>query len=741
VTDLSPHLVRRALTSLKAELRYREHLLNQKKAKDLIALERTGDPECPPSLIIVVDEFAALVHEVPEFVDGVVDVAQRGRSLGLHLILATQRPAGVIKDNLRANTNLRIALRMADEADSTDVIGTKVASEFDPRIPGRGAVRTGPGRIALFQAGYAGGRTSNEPEPPRLEIETMTFGAGTPWEIPQPKTTAQPQAEGPSDIARVVTAVQAAAGLCAISAPRKPWLPELLEHYDVEALMAEAPLPKPGAGQQLVLGLADLPDIQAQRPVLYDPDEDGNLAVFGTSGSGKSALLRNLAFGAALQAAVSRTEVYGIDCGSSGLAMLEPLPNVGAIIDSNDNERVGRIMTRLLAMLDERSPRYAAARAGSITEYRAVTGQTAEARILLLVDGFSAFREAYEVPAGLSRYYAMFTRLLAEGRAVGIHVIVAAERSGAIPTSLAANVQRRFILRQADENSYSVLGIAKDILGPTTPPGRGVFSEQDNELQIAVPGGSSSPADQAGAIDTLAERLIARGVPKAEPVRRLPTYVTMAELPPAVDHLPVLGLGDTNLAPLPFVAQGGFIVAGMPGTGRTTALRTLAQVLRRWQPTLPMYYFGPRRSPVHAEAAWTDVAVDPMAMSDLVAELKPRLEQPADDVPGLVVMLEGLGELIGTPSEQAIVELIRLARRNGHFIIGESETAGWGSSWPLISEIRNSRRGLVMQPDSSDGDGLFRVAFPRMKRADFPPGRGVFVESGKPATVQLPFPD
>src|SRR5690606_24478319 len=108
VTDLSPRLVRRALTSLNAELRHREHILNQKHAKDLFELEKRNDPDAPPSLVIVVDEFAALVHEVPEFVDGVVNVAQRGRSLGLNLILATQRPAGVIKDNLRANTNLRV---------------------------------------------------------------------------------------------------------------------------------------------------------------------------------------------------------------------------------------------------------------------------------------------------------------------------------------------------------------------------------------------------------------------------------------------------------------------------------------------------------------------------------------------------------------------------------------------------------------------------------------------------------
>ena len=157
VTDLSPYLVRRALRSLRAELRHREHLLNAKGKKDLQELENTGDPDCPPSLIIVVDEFAALATEVPEFVEGVVDVAQRGRSLGLHLVLATQRPAGVIKDNLRANTNLRIALRMADESDSHDVLGDKMAAHFPTSIPGRGAAKTGPGRITQVPVRISGG--------------------------------------------------------------------------------------------------------------------------------------------------------------------------------------------------------------------------------------------------------------------------------------------------------------------------------------------------------------------------------------------------------------------------------------------------------------------------------------------------------------------------------------------------------------------------------------------------------
>lgn len=187
VTDLSPHLVRRALTSLRAVLRQREHLLQRKGAKDLLTLERRGDPDCPPSLVVVVDEFAALATEIPEFVDGMVDIAARGRSLGLHLILATQRPAGVIKDSLRANTNLRIALRTADAEDSTDILGDRMAAHIDPDLPGRAVAASGPGRLVPFQAAYAGGRTGADGQRPDLDIVERPFSRGRAWEQPAPR--------------------------------------------------------------------------------------------------------------------------------------------------------------------------------------------------------------------------------------------------------------------------------------------------------------------------------------------------------------------------------------------------------------------------------------------------------------------------------------------------------------------------------------------------------------------------
>jgi len=717
VTDLSPALVRRALTSLRAELRRREHLFNRKGVKDLLELERTSDPDTPPALVIVVDEFAALVAEVPEFVDGVVDVAQRGRSLGLHLILATQRPAGVIKDNLRANTNLRIALRMADEHDSTDVLGSALAASFDPGIPGRGAVRTGPGRVAMFQAGYAGGCSSSGPRRAGVRVEHLVFGPGVPWELRPTSATPRPDDDGPTDIERVVATVRAAA--LDIPAPRRPWLPALPDVVDLASL-----------GGAFAVGMADLPAQQEQRELCLRPDEDGGLVVLGTSGSGKSTVLRTIA----AACAGTPTHVYGLDLGAGGLAMLEALPHVGAVIDGADTERTVRLLRRLRDELDDRATRFAAAHAGTITQYRELAGRPDEPRIVLLVDGLAAFRDGHEADAARTGTWAAFQRVVTEGRPLGIHVVMAAERPNALPTSLAGSVGRRLVLRQADDGAYGLLGVPKDVLGPGSPPGRGVFAGEVDELQVAVVGGTSSPAGQAAAL-----RQLAAASPVVAPgVERLPTFVALSGLPAAVDGGPVVGVADDTLRPVGFDARGTFLLAGPSGSGRTTALEALAAAVRRWSPDAPLYYVGNRRSPVHSRGRWAGVALDPAAAAELAREVLAAVTAPADPDRPVVLVVEGLADLLGGPAEQVLTEVVRAARRGDHLVIAEGETTGWGSSWPLVAEVRAGRRGLLLQPDHLDGDALFRTPFPRMARADFPAGRGVFVEGGRVRRVQVP---
>ncbi|MBO0728551.1 MAG: FHA domain-containing protein, partial [Acidimicrobiaceae bacterium] len=176
-TDLDGHLARRALTSLNAELRRREHLLAAAGAKDLIEMEHRRPDRAPASLVVVIDEFAFLKREVPEFVDGVVDVAQRGRSLGVHLVLATQQPSGVVDDKIRANTNLRVALRVAGESDSSDVIGRREAAHIPRSLPGRAYVRTGHTQTDPVQTAYVGAVHAEAHPVPEVSARPMPWSA------------------------------------------------------------------------------------------------------------------------------------------------------------------------------------------------------------------------------------------------------------------------------------------------------------------------------------------------------------------------------------------------------------------------------------------------------------------------------------------------------------------------------------------------------------------------------------
>lgn len=729
VTDLSPHLVRRALTSLRAELRFREHLLNRKKVKDLASLERTWDPETPPSLIIVVDEFAALANEVPEFVDGVVDVAQRGRSLGLHLILATQRPAGVIKDNLRANTNLRVALRLADADDSMDVLGVPDAAQFDPAIPGRGAVKTGPGRIQSFQTGYVGGWTSSSPRAAQVDIEEMGFGGAVPWELP---TRVEPEESetGPTDIARMVKTVRAAARELKIPEPRKPWLAELAATYDF------ARLPNPRTDLRLVLGVADDPANQDQPVFAYEPDKDGNLAIYGTGGSGKSAALRTLAVAAAATARGGPVHVYGLDFASRGLRPLEVLPHVGAVVDGDDAEGVGRVLRRLRDIVDDRVARFAAVRADSLADYRVAATRPDEPRILLLVDGISAFRDAYEFSAAPE--FATFAQIAADGRAVGVHVIVTGERPNAVPMSIASTIQRRIVLRQAVEDDYLLLGTAKDVLSAQSPPGRGVV--EGNEVQLAVLGGSSNLAVQSRELAKLAEAMSRHGVRRAEAVGRLGTRVPLASLPASVDGRLVIGVDDETLQPATLEPRGALLVSGPPGSGRSTAMATIAAAALRQAAPPRVVLLAPRASVVAASVRVSQSYCDVSSAQAGAARLADSIVSGGFPPGGLVVLVEMLAEFAGTPAEMDIDRMVREALRAGHMVVGESESSTWGQAYLLAAPFKAGRRGLLLVPGDTEGDTLLGTPLGRFRRADFPPGRAFLVGAGRARRTQIALP-
>ncbi|MGO4490442.1 FtsK/SpoIIIE domain-containing protein [Microbacterium sp. 2RAF4] len=728
VTDLSPHLVRRALTSLRAELHHREHLFNRKKAKDLLELEKRRDPETPPALVLVIDEFAALAGEVPEFVDGVVDIAQRGRSLGIHLIMATQRPAGVIKDNLRANTNLRVALRMADESDSKDVVDDPVAATFPPSLPGRGIAKTGPGRLVPFQSAYAGGWTTDEAQVAEVKVAELRFGSIQTWEAEQaPESESHDEDLGPNDQKRIVATLVNAARAARIPAPRRPWLD------DLEGAVDMRDLPVLGDGQVL-LGKMDVPERQLQEPAYFHPDKDGSLLVYGTSGSGKSTVLRTIAIAAGFDPAHSNVEVYGLDFGSGSLKSLEMLPHVGSIISGDDSERVQRVLRSLAAVLDDRGKRFSAANASSLTEYRELTGRD-EARILLLIDGFPQFRSEWESTTARMPFYQTFMRILGEGRPLGVHVIASADRSGSVPTAVSANVSRRVVLRLSDESGYAMLNAPKDVLDERSAPGRAIVDGR--ETQIATLGGTPNVAEQTKLLEGLAEKLRAAGAREVPEIGALPTRLSVRDLPDRLGEFPVLGVAEDTLAARDFDPVGTFVVAGPPSSGKTNALKSLITSMRRLDPATVLFHFGGRRAQLKEYTSWTRSAVTPEDAKELAKEITELIAD--DSLPTRVlIVVEDVPQFADSPAEREMKALFQAINRSDHLLIGDADVTQVTSGFGFIGDFKAGRKGIILKPDSFDGDAVFKVPFPKVKRTDFPEGRGIFVQAGRQVTVQLP---
>lgn len=791
VTDLSPHLVRRALTSLRAELHYREELLAKHGAKDLITMERRSDAAAPPVLLIVIDEFAALASEVPEFVDGVIDVAQRGRSLGLHLIMATQRPAGVIKDNLRANTNLRVALRMADESDSADVIGAKDAAFFDAETPGRGAIKIGPGKMGHFQTGYLGGRLGVENSESHVEVRSLAFAESPPWNVaPEPLPPGKTRANPPRDIEQLRDGIVQAARNARLATPRRPWLDALPEVLDLATLQKQALDQATPHKEAAVFGLRDEPAAQVQRVMAMDLEDTGNVAFIGTGGTGKTTALITLAASLSINADKFPVELYGIDGGGGALDVLSPLPTVGVVAPLSNIELTTRVLQRLSDLIAERGPRYSAVRAGSLSAYRRTEGAEQESRVVLLLDGFGAFRQVTEGFGGLNAPFQMLSEIMMTGRSVGVHVVLTSDRGAGIPASMTSSLQQQYVLRLANVHDYGFLGVKGDALEDASP-GRALLSGDSDEIQIALFGGNPDLSEQAVAIEGLAAQLQARGVGATTEIRNAPETVPLTGLPNTLADAPVFGINTQTFEPLAMPKRGLGVISGPSGSGQSTAMVACVEALEGWASAqgedLEKILLTFNAQGLSSLETWDRAAVGEEEVQELAEQLivalggkpvakgggliggsigggliggligsgslpddgKPSSGGDAEDPEPFefpsagsrgIIVIERPAEAEGTGALPALVALAKIARKADVLVLFEFEQGAGSGIWELFSALKQPSWGLSLQPDESESQTPFRESLGRVKRADFPPGRGFMVLGGRvtPAHVAMP---
>jgi DNA segregation ATPase FtsK/SpoIIIE, S-DNA-T family len=754
VTDLDPHQVERALVSLTAELTRRERILAAAGAKDIEAYQLLVDGRRAPSLprlVIVVDEFAAMSRDLPDFVTGLVNIAQRGRSLGLHLILATQRPSGVVSAEIRANTNLRIALRVTDPADSADVIGVPDAATIGQSSPGRAYVRLGHASLVPFQAGRVGGRR------PGTDPATTS----TPWAAPvEWSMLGKPEPRRPPDSARreaeitdltvLVEEIRRATSGLRIPHPHRPWLAPLPPSLLLHDIMPTSPAQeRPAAGAPAcVFGLVDLPTIQQQQSAVLALDSFTHLMAAGAPRSGRSQLLRAIAGALALAHSPADAHLYGIDCGNGALLPLAALPHCGAVVSRAQTERAARLLRRLAAELSSRQEQLAAAGFGDIREQRAAAVEAERLpHIFVLLDrweGFTATLGELEA-GGLTE---TLTRLLTEGASVGMHLVMTGDRS-LLLGRISSLCEEKLIFKLAEKDDYRLAGLNPRDLPDDVPPGRAFRGGSGTELQVALLGPDASGQGQAAALQAIAARCRVRD--EAVSATRRPFRVDV--LPPHLSFAdawqlrptsagPLWGLvgvgGDTLAALGPDLASGmpSFIVAGPAKSGRSTILLSMARSFLA--AGTPVILAAPRPSPLRALAGVPGV----VAVFDQLDLGEPELAGALASFAGPGVVFIDDAELLrdcGAAGE--LSRLVALGGDAGRALVlgGEAESIGVGfSGWQV--EAKRARRGCLTSPSTIPDGDLIGVRLSRDALGQPPrPGRCLLhTGDGNLVTVTVP---
>jgi S-DNA-T family DNA segregation ATPase FtsK/SpoIIIE len=749
VTNLSSDLALRALTSLRAELHRRMTLL-QGRAKDIGEMLECFPGEAPPSLVIVVDEFATLVKEVPEFVAGIVDIAQRGRSLGIHLVLATQRPTGSVDENILANTNLRIALRMLDRAESSAIVDRPDAAAIPVPLRGRGLVRLGPRDLVEFQSAYAAAPlVSSEARSPVL---VAPFGRS---DSSSPAVPPTPGAVTSTHLDVVLDAISGADAELGSTPPRRPWRDVLPEVVTLDSVWDEAVVADHEPGRSVVVGLLDAPESQEQRPLTIDLEEVGGLAVFGSGGSGKTTLLRTIAAGVE-RGGGAATVVF--DFASRGLTVLRALPSVIDVATADDLEAVTRHLVVLDAELDRRRQLLAEHGAEHLTALHERVADRARAadqfdgpdlldrldrldRLVVLIDGFGALCSALLDPLGgvgtaTDRWSEIVHRLIIDGRQVGIHTVLTSDRRQSVPARIQSAVGARLVLRHADPQSYGDLGVPLDRAATIeATPGRAIL-DGSVIVQLASVSADPSARGQLEALDLLVAGVAIDGE-RRHPLASRPLPDDLDCVPASATAGPVVGIADVSGAPIVLDTTWSHVaIVGPARSGRSTAL---AAFLAGLDPHVrsSTYVVGPISSPLVGIGWPADRSafgradeVSRVLAAAAAAATSGRsgtVHVVADDV-------DAFDELVLAPVWD------RLLADDHVRLVGSVETrstTGYTTS-SAVNELRRARRQLVLQPDDpAEFLQLTGMKLPVRPGVRLVPGRGVLIADRRPVVVQI----
>jgi S-DNA-T family DNA segregation ATPase FtsK/SpoIIIE len=749
-----PQLTRRAQTSIAGEVRRRQEVLRAADSSPSIThyrqLRRSRPSLEPlPHLLLVIDEFGELLTAEPEFVDLLLMIGRIGRSIGVHLLLSSQRIEQGRLRGLDTYLSYRLGLRTFSEGESQVVLDTKDAFHL-PAVPGYGYLKVDTSIYERFRAGYVSGPVPSglpdaveEVRPQPLLLPAYPGGESDDASDDDASSEASETASSASFAERTLLD-ESVDRLRRAARPTSPvWLPPLPTRLALGRVLG-------GDGHEpmhVPIGLLDDPARQRQEPWVIDLTRGGgHVAVFGAPQTGRSTFLRTVAVGLALSHTPSQVSIYGLDLSGGGLARIESFPHVGGVATRSDRERMGRLLEELLSMVRQREQIFRDRHVDSLPMLRSMhaRGEVPEIvspDIVLLVDGFSSMRADFEdlEPA--------FADLLLRGGSFGLHVVIATNRWNDVRMQQQPLFGQRVELRLNDP-SESVVGrrIAETL--SADEPGR-VVTDDKLFAHIALPVLDDTDDDAIGEqVEQLARRSAASwSGASAAPIRLLPEDLDPNELPDALDepdYIP-FGLRQDTMQPAYFDASRDqhMLVFGDAGSGKSTFLRGIAagfmdrytseevvigvmDVRGATAAAVPEDYLGGHASNV----------TQATALATSIAKELERRSDPAEAAskPGArIVLLVDDHDILSSGGRDPLAPLVPYlpsARDLRVHVFLTRPVAGSGRAMFEIGiqVVRDTGgTGLVMSGERSEGQ-----VFPRVYAEQMVPGRGRLVRRGEP---------
>ena len=522
ITNIDGREINRSLLSIKAELVKRQEMFSESGVNhinDYIKLYKAGKVTKPmPHLIMIVDEFAELKQEYPDFMKELISAARIGRTLGIHLILATQKPAGVVDAQIWSNSKFKLCLKVQTKEDSNEVIKTPLAAEIVE--PGRAYFQVGNNEIFdLFQSAYSG---ANVPEGNENSEKIYTIYERNLWgkkTLLYTNKKARSSKNSVSQLQAIVDYVNDYCGSKGIDKLPGICLPSLKDKILTDELDYTVGTT---AGISVPLGVFDDPEQQQQGAVELDISKD-NVYIVGSAQMGKTVMLQTMVYGLIKKYTPQQVNIYLVDCGSMVLKIFEDSVHVGGVVLSNEEEKCKNLFKLLNGMIIQRKKILSSKGVGNYAAYLEA-GYSDMPMTVVVIDNMAAFKEYFP------DQNEEINTLAREAQGVGISFVITAATSNSLNYRTQANFGKKFVLNCNDTNEYSAMfGHCKAT--PKENAGRGLCVREKRilEYQVAMFGKSDKEAERSQELKEFIVERNAQCTAKAVKIPMIPEKLSLSE--------------------------------------------------------------------------------------------------------------------------------------------------------------------------------------------------------------------